>query len=202
MAPTPLLPVPFILIGLRNLLKSVGFVTVLKSAEFLYSAVIVPLFLLWFWWQWQSGLFLSLVILHCWFGVRKSIRPVKWWGVGVVICLKRGTDCLHMVLLMPLHPKTRSSVASFKSRQFYLSAIGLPGVVLGKRPLNGCSSWRVDWTQEVHPLQQFNEFSFCEDQITLISLGKRVIIRCFVIFCGMCVNCYVTLTFGWHFQQP
>jgi len=46
------------------------------------------------------------VLLHCWLGVRKSIRPVKieWWGVGVVICLERGTDCLHMVQLMPLHP--------------------------------------------------------------------------------------------------
>ena len=39
-------------------------------------------------------------------GLWKSIRPVKieWWGVGVVICLERGTDCLHMVQLMPLHP--------------------------------------------------------------------------------------------------
>ena len=37
-------------------------------------------------------------------GVRKSIRPVQieWWGVGVVICLERGADCLHMVQLMPL----------------------------------------------------------------------------------------------------
>jgi len=26
--------------------------------------------------------------------------------VGVVICLERGADCLHMVQLMPLHPKT------------------------------------------------------------------------------------------------
>jgi len=34
----------------------------------------------------------------------------------VVISLERGADCLHMVKLMPLHPKTLSSVASFKSR--------------------------------------------------------------------------------------
>ena len=36
--------------------------------------------------------------------VRKSIRPVKieWYGVGVVICLEQGADCLHMVQLMPL----------------------------------------------------------------------------------------------------
>jgi len=34
----------------------------------------------------------------------------------VLICLQRGADCLHMVQLMPLHPKTPSSLASFKSR--------------------------------------------------------------------------------------
>jgi len=57
-------------------------------------------------------------VWHCWLGVRKSIQPVKikWWDVGVVICLERGADCLHMVQLMPLHPKTPSSLASFKSR--------------------------------------------------------------------------------------
>ena len=49
-----------------------------------------------------------LVHWHCWFGIRKSIWPVKiqLWGVGVVICLERDADCLHMVQLMPLHPKT------------------------------------------------------------------------------------------------
>jgi len=30
----------------------------------------------------------------------------------VVICLKQGADCSHMVQLMPLHPKTPSSLAS------------------------------------------------------------------------------------------
>ena len=34
----------------------------------------------------------------------------------MVICLERGADCLHVVQLMPLHPKTPSSLASFKSR--------------------------------------------------------------------------------------
>ena len=47
---------------------------------------------------------LPSVLWHCWLGVRKSIRPVKfeWWGVGVVICLQRGAGCLLMVQLMPL----------------------------------------------------------------------------------------------------
>ena len=37
----------------------------------------------------------------------------------MVICLERSADCLHMVQLMPLHSKTQSSLASFKSRLFY-----------------------------------------------------------------------------------
>ena len=47
---------------------------------------------------------MTSVLWRCWLGVRKSMRPVKtdWWGVGVVICLERGADCLHMVQLMPL----------------------------------------------------------------------------------------------------
>ena len=31
---------------------------------------------------------------------------VCWRQKIVVICLERGADCLHMVQLMPLHPKT------------------------------------------------------------------------------------------------
>jgi len=38
----------------------------------------------------------------------------------VVISLERGVDRLHMVQLMPLHPKIPASLASFKSR------LGLP----------------------------------------------------------------------------
>jgi len=64
----------------------------------------------------------------------------EWWGVGVVICLKRGADCLHTVQLMPLHPKTPSSLASFKSRLVLPFWYWLTQVVLEKRPLNGCSS--------------------------------------------------------------
>ena len=61
---------------------------------------------------------LPSVLWHCWLGVRKSISPLKieWQSVGVVTCLERRADCLHMVQLMPLHPNTPSSLASFKSR--------------------------------------------------------------------------------------
>ena len=60
----------------------------------------------------------SSVLWHCWLGIRKSILPIKieWWGVGVVIYVEWGADCLHLVQLMPLYPKTPSSRASFKSR--------------------------------------------------------------------------------------
>ena len=58
----------------------------------------------------------------------------------MVICLEPGTDCLHMVQLMPLHPKTPSSLALFKSRLVLPFWYQLSQVVLEKRPLNGFSS--------------------------------------------------------------
>jgi len=47
---------------------------------------------------------------------------------------------LHMVRLMPLHPKTQLSLASFKSRLVLPFWCWLTQVFLEKRPLNGCSS--------------------------------------------------------------
>ena len=84
---------------------------------------------------------LPSVLWHCWLGVRKSNQPVKieWWDVDVVICLERGADCLHMVQLMPLHPKIPSSLASFKSRVVLPFWYWLTQINLEKRPLNGCS---------------------------------------------------------------
>ena len=58
----------------------------------------------------------------------------------MVACLERGADCLYMVQLMPLHPMTRSSLASFKSRLVLPFWYRLTQVVLEKRPLNRCSS--------------------------------------------------------------
>ena len=56
------------------------------------------------------------------------------------VCLQRSADCLHMVQLMPLHPKTPSPLASFKSRLVLPFWYRLIKVVLEKRPLNGCSN--------------------------------------------------------------
>ena len=58
----------------------------------------------------------------------------------MVICLERSADCLHIVQLMPLHPKTPSYLALFKSRLVLLLWYQLTQVVLETRPLNGCSS--------------------------------------------------------------
>ena len=44
-----------------------------------------------------------------------------------------------MVQLMPLHPRTPSSLASFKSRLFLPFWYWLTQVALEERPLNGCS---------------------------------------------------------------
>ena len=58
----------------------------------------------------------------------------------MVICLERGADFLHVVQLMPLHPKTPSSLASFNFRLVLAFWYWLTQVVLEKRLLNGCSS--------------------------------------------------------------
>ena len=58
----------------------------------------------------------------------------------MVISLERGADCLLVVQLMPLYPKTPSSLASFKSRLvLHFLVPAYPGCP-GKRPLNGYSS--------------------------------------------------------------
>jgi len=46
------------------------------------------------------------VLWHCWFGGKKGIWLVKTesWGTGVVVCLERDANDLHMVQLMPLPP--------------------------------------------------------------------------------------------------
>ena len=55
----------------------------------------------------------------------------------MVICLERGANCLHMVQLMPMNPKTPLSLASFKSRLLYLSGTGLPRLSWKRGRLTG-----------------------------------------------------------------
>jgi len=77
----------------------------------------------------------------------------RWvMGVGVVICLEQGADCLHMVQLMPLHPKkTHHILPHLNPDWFYLSADRLTQAVLEKRPLNGCSSNSTSFTVATAP---------------------------------------------------
>ena len=72
----------------------------------------------------------------------KSIQSVKieWWSIGVVSCLAKSADCFSMGQLMPLHPGTQWSLASFKSKLVLPFRYWLTQVVLEKRSLNGCSS--------------------------------------------------------------
>ena len=51
----------------------------------------------------------------------------------MVICLEQGADCLHMAQLMPLHPQTPSSLASFKSRLVFPFWYWLTQVVMEKK---------------------------------------------------------------------
>jgi len=78
-----------------------------------------------------------LVIWNCWLGVRKSIRSVKieWWGVGLVIYLEQGTDCLHNAPAdATAIPKPHLLLPHLNLDCFYLSGNGLPGC-----PGSGCS---------------------------------------------------------------
>ena len=70
--------------------------------------------------------------------VIEGLNFPQWEGVGVVICVKRGAHCLHMVQLMPMHPKTPSFLASSKRRLVLPFSYRLIQVVLEKKPLNGC----------------------------------------------------------------
>jgi len=68
------------------------------------------------------------------------LYTVEWWGADVVICPEWGADCLHMIQLMPLHPKTPSPLDSLKSRLVLPFWYRHTQAVLEKRPLNRCSS--------------------------------------------------------------
>jgi len=54
----------------------------------------------------QFKCWLPSVVWRCWLSGRKGIRPAKneWWGPGIVICLERGANDLHMVQFMLLPP--------------------------------------------------------------------------------------------------
>jgi len=63
-----------------------------------------------------------------------------------------GADCLHMAQLMPLHPKTPLSLASFRSRLVLSFWYRFTQVFLEKRPLNWCSVVVVVLKRLIHLL--------------------------------------------------
>ena len=64
---------------------------------------------------------------------------VMRWGVGVVICLERGADCLHVVSLFHCIPKPHHLLSHLNMYWLLSCWYRLTQVVLEKRPLNGCS---------------------------------------------------------------
>ena len=79
----------------------------------------------------------------------------------MVICLERGADCLLTVQLMPLHPKTPLSRASFKSRLVFPHCYRLIQVVLETHthPFNcllSGTTW-VSWYQKNKSSLNFTE---------------------------------------------
>jgi len=74
--------------------------------------------------DWFCNSYLPSVLWHCRLGIRKNIET-EWWGVDVVICLEHGTDCLHVVQLMPVHPKACHLLARLNPDWFWLSCTGL-----------------------------------------------------------------------------
>ena len=156
------------------------------------------------------------MLWYCWLGVRKRIWPVDivWWCVGVVICLERGVDCLHMVQLMPLHPRTPSSLASFKFTLILPFWYRLSQVFLEKRPLNGWSSSSTYLLPSHRASLHFGRHSFLircrvggwiglgswlrtevvcppasSDLQGITSTRSDPHLRCFAVFCGFFPHC-------------
>ena len=84
---------------------------------------------------------LNVCVCVCFDTVAWASGPVKseWWGVGVVISLEWGADCISYSWCHS-HLKIPSSPASLKSRLVLPFWYVLTKFVREKRPLNGCSS--------------------------------------------------------------
>ena len=104
----------------------------------------------------------------------------------MVICLERGADCLHMVQLMPLHPKPLSTLALLKSRLVLPFWHRLTQVVLEKRLLNGCNS-STRYISELHFSQINKAASYALHRCGLLLHVLHVVWS--VCLLGMLVSC-------------
>ena len=91
---------------------------------------------------------------------------IEWWGVGVVICLERGADCLHMIKLMPLPSQNPTISCLIKTQNGFTCLVLVnPGCPV-KRSLNGCLGW-VSRAQTTLPIISAN-FSIGIPTMTVI----------------------------------
>jgi len=136
-------------------------------------------------------------------GVRKSIRPVKLSNEVLVICLKRGADCLHMVQLMPLHPKTLQYLASLKSKLVLPFWYRLTQVVLEKRPINGCSSSSIIISIKTEPLTLSLVMAIVSACASQIRSNDFLALYKFVCICVcICICIYVYDAVAHPCRQP
>jgi len=78
------------------------------------------------------------VLWHCWLGVRKSIRPVKKWVMGVLAWLSVWS-VVQMICIWPSWCHCHPIISCFSKIQNGLPFwCRLTQVVLEKRPLNVC----------------------------------------------------------------
>ena len=111
----------------------------------------------------------------------------------MVICLELGADCLHMIQLMPLHHKTSSSLASFKSRLVLPFWYQLTQIVLEKRSLNKCNSrLGISNTEKVGAYTQIDPPGATLDRgrslsstVALLSIVMRLVM-CHLLCCRLC----------------
>jgi len=100
------------------------------------------------------------------------------------ICLERHADCLHVVQLIPLPPKTSPYLASFKSRLVLPFCYRLTQVFLVKRPLNGCSNILVCLAinENLHDVILSHTISWTDASISAIAVCDYGISICIEFF--------------------
>jgi len=129
----------------------------------------------------------SSALWHYWLGDRKDTCPhnffsrtivlsafsaltlfvgLQWWGTGVVICLERGANDLHMGSWCHCQPIISCSSKIQNGLPFWC---WITQVVLEKRTLNGCSSrvviggraLRENWLAWVHLESEYENGGRC-----------------------------------------
>jgi len=129
---------------------------------------------------------------HCWFGIRKSIWPVKNWVIRCRHGYLSGAKCKWFVYGPADATVTSSSLASVKSRTVWPFWCRLIKVVLEKRRSDGCLVWYglLGNRQGILPVKNLPQL--CErlscvepDQAWTKSRWRRNESTSFVSYCSM-----------------